>query len=167
MSRAMSARAKLLADLDREIRQASGLGVVFSQAVAQRIGITGSDLECLDFIVLRRVASAGELAEATGLTTGAVTGMIDRLEKAGFVRRERDAKDRRKVLVQVLPAAERRLWPIYASMKKSMETLLSSYTDAEIELLHGFTAKSARIMAEEIAKQRAKPTRSRPKSRAG
>ena len=158
MSRVSAARAKLLADLDREFRQASGLGVVFSQAVADRLGITGSDLECLDFIGLRGgVASAGELAEATGLTTGAVTGMIDRLETAGFAKRERDAEDRRKVLVRLLPAAEKRIAPIYVSLQQSMQALLSNYSDEQLALLHDFAAKSGRIMAEEIAKQRTKP----------
>jgi DNA-binding MarR family transcriptional regulator len=158
MSRLTAARSKLLADLDREFRQASGLGVVFSQAVADRLGITGSDLECLDFIGLRGgVASAGELAEATGLTTGAVTGMIDRLEKAGFAKRDRDANDRRKVLVRLLPAAEKRIAPIYTSLQQSMQELLSHCSDEQLLFLHEFMAKSGRIMAEEIAKQRAKP----------
>lgn len=158
MSRPSAARVKLLTDLDREFRQASGLGVVFSQAVAARLGITGSDLECLDFIGLRGgVASAGELAEATGLTTGAVTGMIDRLERAGFAERDRDPADRRKVLVRLLSAAEKRIAPIYTSLQHSMQELLSQYSDEELTLLHDFASKSGRIMAEEIAKQRAKP----------
>ena len=162
MSRATAARAKLLTELDREIRQASGLGVVFSQAVADRLGITSSDLECLDFIGLRGVASAGELSEATGLTTGAVTGMIDRLERAGFAKRERDAGDRRKVLVRlVFPAVERRIAPVYASMAQSMAALLANYSDEDLALLHDFTAKSGRIMAEEIGKLRAKPSTAR------
>jgi DNA-binding MarR family transcriptional regulator len=59
---------------------ASGQGVMYSQAVAQRLGINSTDLECLDHIVLRGPLIAGALAEATGLTTGAITGVIDRLE---------------------------------------------------------------------------------------
>lgn len=158
MSRPSTARAELLTELDREFRQASGLGVVFSQAVADRLGITGSDLECLDFIGLRGgVATAGELSEATGLTTGAVTGMIDRLEKAGFAKRDRDPHDRRKVLVRLLPAAEKRIAPIYTSLQRSMQELLSRYSDEQLAFLHDFMAKSGRIMAEEIARQRAKP----------
>jgi len=158
MSRTTSARARLLADLDREFRYGSGLGVVFSQAVASRVGITGSDLECLDFIGLcGGVASAGDLAEATGLTTGAVTGMIDRLEEAGFAKRERDADDRRKVLVRSLPAAERRIAPNYTSLQQAMQELLSHYSDEQLSLLLDFAGKSARIMAQEIAKLRAKP----------
>jgi DNA-binding MarR family transcriptional regulator len=158
MSRPSAARLKLLTDLDREFRQASGLGVVFSQAVADRLGITGSDLECLDFIVLRGgVASAGELAEATGLTTGAVTGMIDRLEKAGVAKRDRDPNDRRKVLVRLMPAAEKRISPIYIPLQQAMQDLLSQYSDEQLTFLHEFMSKSGRIMADEIARQRTKP----------
>jgi DNA-binding MarR family transcriptional regulator len=158
MSRPSAARSKLLTELDREMRQAGGLGVVFSQTVADSLGITGSDLECLDFINLRGgIASAGELSEATGLTTGAVTGMIDRLEKAGFAKRDRDPNDRRKVLVRLLPAAERRIMPIYASLQRSMQELLSNYSDEQIALLHDFVSKSGRIWTEEIGKLRAKP----------
>src|SRR5215467_2130572 len=151
-------RVTLLIELDRQMRQSSGLGVVFSQTVAERLGMASSDLECLDFIALRDVATAGELAEATGLTTGAVTGVIDRLEKAGFARRERDVEDRRKVLVRVLPAVERKIVPMYASLAQAMKNILSDYSDAEIALLHGFVSRAGRVMAEEIAKLRAKPS---------
>ena len=158
MSSVSAARAKILADLDREFRVSSGLGVVFSQAVATRLGITGSDLECLDFIGLcGGVASAGQLAEATGLTTGAVTGMIDRLEKAGFAKRDRDPDDRRKVLVRLLPAAEKRIKPIYASMQQSMQELLAPYTEEQLSFLLEFMAKASRIMVEEVGRLRSKP----------
>ena len=150
-------RITLLAALDREMRQSSGLGVVFSQTVAEHLGIASSDLECLDFIALRGVATAGELAEATGLTTGAVTGVIDRLEKAGFARRERDGEDRRKVLVRALPAVERKIAPMYASLAQAMQKVLSDYSDQEIAVLHGFVSKATAVMAEEIAKLRAQP----------
>uniref|UniRef100_UPI0013D5678B MarR family transcriptional regulator n=1 Tax=Klebsiella pneumoniae TaxID=573 RepID=UPI0013D5678B len=75
------------------------MGVIFSQTVASRVGISSSDLECMDFLNLESRVTAGRLAEVTGLTTGAITGVIDRLEKAGLVRRERDDSDRRKVFI--------------------------------------------------------------------
>src|SRR5262245_41184065 len=160
MSRAKSSRADLLADLQREIREASGLGTVFSQTVAERFRLTSSDLECLDLIGFRGgVVTAGDLAQATGLTTGAVTGIIDRLEKAGFAKRERDAQDRRKVLVRLLPAAERRIAPLYASMSQAMDDLMSGYTDAQLALLKDFISKSRQIMVDVIRELRAKPSR--------
>jgi DNA-binding MarR family transcriptional regulator len=165
MSRTKSSRAELLADLQREIREASGLGTVFSQTIAERFGLTSSDLECLDLIGFRGgVVTAGELAQATGLTTGAVTGIIDRLEKAGFAKRERDAQDRRKVLVRLLPAAERRIAPLYASMAQAMDELMSRYTDAELSLLQDFISKSHQIMVDAIGKLRTKPAGTRRKA---
>src|SRR5262245_44783988 len=165
MSSAKSSRLELLDDLQREMRQASGLGTVFSQTVAERFGLTSSDLECLDLIGLRGgIVTAGDLAQATGLTTGAVTGIIDRLEKAGFAKRERDAQDRRKVLVRLLPAADRRIAPFYSSMAQAMQELMSSYTDAELALLQDFVSRSRQIMTDAISTLRAKPSGAQRKS---
>src|SRR3569832_2178810 len=87
------------------MRRSSAQGVIFGQTVADVAGISGSDLECMDFLNLEGRVTAGRLAEVTGLTTGAITGVVDRLEKAGLVRRARDDADRRKVLIAVVPEA--------------------------------------------------------------
>jgi DNA-binding MarR family transcriptional regulator len=128
--------------------------VLFSQAVAERVGINSSDLECLDIIVLRGTVTAGELAAATGLTTGAITGLIDRLEKAGFARRERDTEDRRRVLVRALPEVERRIAPLYASLQRAMMALWSRYSAQELALIVDFLASSYPICCEETARLR-------------
>src|SRR5215813_7664872 len=111
-STARMGRHDLVAALNRAMRDASGQGVLYSQAVAERLGINSTDLECLDSVVLRGPLTAGELADATGLTTGAITGVIDRLERAGFARRERDKDDRRRVLVRAQQAAIKRIAPL-------------------------------------------------------
>src|SRR6476659_9033510 len=97
------ARAALMVELEHAARRSSAQGLMFSQAVAHSVGISSSDLECLDFLNLEGRVTAGRLAEVTGLTTGAITVVVDRLEKAGFVRRERDEADRRKVFIATLP----------------------------------------------------------------
>src|SRR5204863_6012401 len=97
------ARAALLRELEEALRRSSSQGVIFGQTVANVAGISGSDLECLDFLNLEGRVTAGRLAEVTGLTTGAITGVVDRLEKAGLVRRERDEADRRKVFIATVP----------------------------------------------------------------
>src|ERR1700733_11041636 len=102
MSSRRGSRKELITKLAAAMRDVSGLSVLHSQAVAGRLGINSTDLECLD-LVERGPVAAGALAGATGLTTGAITGVIDRLERAGFVRREADSADRRKVLVRALP----------------------------------------------------------------
>ncbi|MGH6981507.1 MAG: MarR family winged helix-turn-helix transcriptional regulator, partial [Stellaceae bacterium] len=89
--------------MERATKALSAHNLALSQAIAERLGINVSDLECL---TMARAAgdngvTAGDLAAATALTSGAITGVIDRLERAGFVRRVRDPHDRRKVLVEV------------------------------------------------------------------
>src|ERR1700756_6065953 len=89
LSRA-KARATLLGELEEAMRRSSAQGVLYGQTVANVAGIANSDLECMDILYLEGRVTAGRLAEVTGLTTGAITGVVDRLEKAGLVRRERD-----------------------------------------------------------------------------
>ena len=98
-------RAALVQELENAMRKSSAQGTIFSQTVADRAGISNSDMECVDFLNVEGRMTAGRLAELTGLTTGAITGVVDRMEKAGLVRRERDASDRRKVFIA--PTAER------------------------------------------------------------
>ena len=83
------------------LRRSSAAGVLHGQAVARRVGVNSTDLECLDLILMSGPSTAGEIARHTGLTSGAVTGLIDRLERLGLVERTADPADRRKVLVRV------------------------------------------------------------------
>src|SRR5258708_3279424 len=142
MSRRQMNRDELVAALNRALRDASGQGVLYSQAVAERLGIGSTDLECLDIIVMRGPLSAGELASASGLTTGAITGVIDRLDRAGFVRREHDEADRRKVLVRALPAVERRVMPLFRPMEQAALSALSDYDERDLGLLLEFLRRA-------------------------
>src|SRR5436309_4774766 len=125
-------------ELEHAMRRASGLGAIFSQAVADSAGVSSSDLECLDFLNLEGRVTAGRLAEVTGLTTGAITGVVDRLEKAGFVRRERDAVDRRKVFIATVPENVARIGRFYVPMQQAMQKVCSTFSDAELALLLRF-----------------------------
>jgi DNA-binding MarR family transcriptional regulator len=142
----------MLAAIDREIRQSSALGTVFSEAIADRLGISSSDLECLDLVATGKAGTAGELAAATGLSTGAVTGIVDRLEKAGLARRERDELDRRRVHIRLSADVRRRVEPHYRSLAKGMADLLARYSDDEIALLLDFFTRSHAVMDSEIAR---------------
>src|ERR1700712_992600 len=126
MRRALSrpkARAALLTELEHAVRKSSALGVIFGQTVASRVGISSSDLECLDFLNIEGRVTAGRLAELTGLTTGAITGVVDRLEKAGLVRRERDDEDRRKVFIVIVPENVAKIGRFYVPMQQAMQKL--------------------------------------------
>src|SRR6185295_6821014 len=108
MSSDESQHAALLALLGRKLAGEHAVKtVLFQQAIADRLGLNTTDLMCLSFLSDTEPLTAGQLAEATGLTTGSVTVMIDRLEKAGYAQREKDPTDRRRVLVRPLNRAHR------------------------------------------------------------
>jgi DNA-binding MarR family transcriptional regulator len=128
--------------LEEAMRKASAQGVLFSALVARRLGINATDLECLDVILLRGRATAGELAQVTGLTSGAVTGIIDRLEKAGFARRERDETDRRKIHVRALPSVEKKIMPLFVPMQGAMMEAIAGYGEKDLAFLLEFFRRS-------------------------
>ena len=102
----MQAKSKdeLVGDLIARYRAATNRDVAFDKLAAARLGVSVTDLHCLNIVESRHGLTAGELAVESGLTTGAVTAVIDRLERAGFARRVRDERDRRKVKVEVTDA---------------------------------------------------------------
>ena len=151
--------AELVEALNRAARESSALGTLFAETVARHLGISHSDLECIDIISLRGRVTAGELAKQSGLTTGAITGVIDRLEKAGLARRERDPDDRRKVYVSILPKALARGRVFYDSFGKAADALAASYSDAEIALLIDYFTRARDLIRTEIEKLNAKPAR--------
>jgi DNA-binding MarR family transcriptional regulator len=142
-----------MAALEAALREVSGLGVLFSDAAAERLGLNPTDLECLGYLGGGPI-SAGALAAATGLTTGAITGVIDRLERAGFARRQPDPNDRRKVLVRETPEAQARTAPLFAPMAAAAAAVLAAYSDADLALLLGFLEKSRDASLEVLAKLR-------------
>jgi DNA-binding MarR family transcriptional regulator len=168
LSRA-KARAALMQELENALRRGSAQGAIFGQTVANTIGISGSDLECLDFLNLEGRVTAGRLAEVTGLTTGAITGVVDRLEKAGMVRRERDPDDRRKVFIATIPENVAGVGRFYEHMQRGMVKLWETYSDAELRLLVGFATRGYETMlaaTEELKSMVDAPTR-RPQEKAG
>src|SRR6266481_3134326 len=154
--------------LEFALRKSSAQGTIFAQAVADRAGVSSSDMDCMDFLNVEGRMTAGRLAELTGLTTGAITGVVDRMEKAGLVRRERDVEDRRKVFI--VPAAERvvEIGRFYEPLQRAMRKLWDTYTDAELKLLLRFGNDSYRTMlsaTEELRAMMAAP-KAKPKGAA-
>jgi len=149
-------RNRLLVALDREMRRISAQAVMFSQAVAIRLGINPTDLECLGIIGETGALTAGQLAELTGLTTGAITGVIDRLEKAGYVRRAQDPSDRRRVIVEPVPdVAEERISPLFESIGQATAQFVSRYSDDELTFMIDFATRMNQVTLAETAKLRA------------
>jgi DNA-binding MarR family transcriptional regulator len=137
LSRA-KARAALMQELEHAVRKSSAIGVIFGQTVANAVGISSSDLECLDVLNIEGRVTAGRLAELTGLTTGAITGLVDRMEKAGLVRRERDEEDRRKVYIAIVPQALGRIGSFYEPLQKAVTKNWEGYSDAELKVVLRF-----------------------------
>jgi DNA-binding MarR family transcriptional regulator len=148
-------RGALEAALDRAMRETSAQSVLFSQAVADRVGMNPTDLESLDMLARHGPMTAGRLAELTGLTTGAITGLVDRLERRGYARREPHPTDRRSVMVQPLfESAQRDLGPAYVMMGQAMNELMSRYSDQDLATILDFMTRAGTITAEQVARLR-------------
>jgi len=153
-------RAELLRRLSDLGRKISTQTVFLHQAIAETVGLNATDTKCIGLIDSHPDGSvtAGRLSDLTGLTTGAITHILDRLEKRGFVERIRDENDRRKVFVRVRPENLRPLAPKYDSLGKAFTDLAQQYSDAEIELISEYMEKMSvvaeRLMEEMIAARR-------------
>ena len=148
-------RSKLLTALGGEFRQFATVTVLFHQAIADRLGMHVTDHKCAGILLRTGPITAGELAEQTGLTTGAVTGVIDRLEKAGFVRRAKDPGDRRRVVVEPVPERiERQIGPLFESIGRTMADVCAQYSNQELALIRDFIARFHQGAWDEIRKLR-------------
>jgi len=134
--------AELIERVARQVRRAGAQNVVTSQVVAERFGLHTTDLECLDLIVMRGRTSAGELAAATGLTSGAMTALLDRLEKAGYITRTPDPDDRRRLHIRVRADAIEPIMAVYEPMQARMFELWSSFSARELAVIEDFLSRS-------------------------
>jgi DNA-binding MarR family transcriptional regulator len=153
-------RADLLGELARELRQFNGLGASFFRTAAGRIGMTVTDMQVMDLLESSGPTTAGQLADLTGLTTGAITGMLNRLEEAGLVRRERDPNDGRRVIVRLAPGKDEmhEIGPIFASLGKTWDDIASHYDDEQIAFLLEFLKRSNALSRKEIVRLREAPS---------
>jgi DNA-binding MarR family transcriptional regulator len=116
-------RAELVAAFDREARRMGSISTLHNHAVADFAGLHATDQECIDLLDWTGPITAGEIGTHLGLSSGAVTGLVDRLEATGWVRRERDPADRRRVIVQLAPAPEPGgdLWTLYQPLAEAID----------------------------------------------
>ena len=130
--------------------------VLFHQAVADVLGLHVTDHKCLDIIHRLGPVPAGKLAELTGLTTGAVTGIIDRLEKAGYVRRTSDPDDRRKTIVEPTEhrILQRKIGTVFQPFHEGTRKLLTPHSDTELAFLLDLTTEFVRLTREQTKKLR-------------
>ena len=134
----MAWRSDLELEIQHRMIQMIAQVVLFNHAANASLGLGASDSQFLTLLRTRGPMTPGQLAVATGLTSGTVTGVIDRLEKASLVRRDRDGEDRRKVLVVPMADAVDRLAPIYAGQGAMLQRVLGRRTSAELEVIKSF-----------------------------
>jgi DNA-binding MarR family transcriptional regulator len=149
-----SKRRELLEKLRDLGRQMSTQTVFLHQALAQGVGLNATDAKCIDLILRAPEGriTAGRLSEMSGLTTGAVTHILDRLEKRGFVVRARDTDDRRKVFVRVRLESLETLVPQYEAIGKAFLQLADEYRDDELQLICDYMERAAVVSERELAK---------------
>ena len=157
---AEEARARALSELARELRQFNGLGASYFRAVAARAGMNATDAQALDILAATGPATAGRIAELMGVTTGAVTQMLDRLEQAGRIRRERDPEDGRRVIVRLAPDADAAsdLSPILDAIGQRWSEAAAPYDAAQIARLSEFIRRASAVSRTEIARLREGPS---------
>ncbi len=130
------------------VRKVRAQSVITSRTVADRFGLHTTDLEVLDLIFPHQQATAGELASATGLSSGSVTALIDRLAEAGYVERCADPSDRRRVIVRILPEAIEPIKATCTSMQQQMFDLWSTYSARDLETITDFITRSSALAVE-------------------
>jgi DNA-binding MarR family transcriptional regulator len=123
--------------------------VLFYEAVANHLGLSAADHKALGLIMRAGALTAGDLAQVTGLSPGAVTGLIDRLEQAGFVRRQRDPADRRRVVVTVVHDQRPDLSEILAELAAAMNAVIAKYDERQVLAIHDYVVNTIAVLQEQ------------------
>ena len=160
-------RERLIDEVIAALRADGSARDALDQAVADRLEINLTDLRCLDVLEQRGTCTPGAIATALGLSSGAVTTLLDRLEKAGYVQRARDAADRRRVLVELTAHARRLAGELYGPLGREGRALLAGLKPRDLVFLRNFMRRSQelqqrherRIRASSPAAPRASPDR--------
>lgn len=152
--------------VDVLVREMAAQTMATSQIVAGHFGLHTTDLRVLDIIFMRGQLLAGELAAATGLSTGSMTALVDRLVKAGYVERCDDAKDRRKVWVRSRNDAIEPIKEMFMPSQRRMYELWHTFTASELDTISAFLQRTTKLAAEcaEEIRQQAKSTGKRRQS---
>lgn len=133
-------------------RQLSTAVVAFHEAVGAHLGVSAVDQRALAFIARQGPISAGAVARETRLTPGAVTGMVDRLERAGLVRREPDPADRRRVLITAVPGGTGQAADAFAELGAAMNAVLGRYDETELRVIEDYVLRTVEVLRQQTRK---------------
>ena len=127
-----------------------GAATDFDERVAKRLKLSRTDVRCLDLIGRLGPLTAGRLAEESGLTTGAVTFILDRLEEAGMVRRRRGTDDRRRVWVEIVPEAQERLAGLQQPVADEMRRVAQRFEAEQLEVVRDFMREAKEVFQRQV-----------------
>jgi DNA-binding MarR family transcriptional regulator len=142
-------------DVQAALRGVHNAVDTLSQTIADQLGLNRTDFRCVQMLGQFGPMTAGQLAELSGLTTGAVTSVIDRLERDGYARRVRDDADRRRVFVELTPAAGQRMGAIYRELVIDSAATMADYTDDELILLRDFMHRGRQVTLNHVERVKA------------
>lgn len=145
-------RQELMNALKVAGREHSDATVIFHDSIAQRLGLHGTDGKTMSLLDREGPMSASEIARRTGLAAASVTNLIDRLEQKGFVRRTRDPKDRRAVVVEPTPEGVAKFVPFFASTRSGVARMWARYDETELAVILDFLRRNAERLRKETAK---------------
>jgi DNA-binding MarR family transcriptional regulator len=137
-------RRRLSNEIKESLRELSTQLALLNHQVVSRLGLNDGDLQCLDLISRRGPLGPSALARRAGLHPATVTGILDRLERGGWIARERDPADRRAVTVRALRDRGAELFRLYSAMNTSMDDIVAQYTDSELQFLASFIRSTTR-----------------------
>jgi DNA-binding MarR family transcriptional regulator len=136
-------RRRLLVTIKAALREANTHLTFLNQQIGGQVELKGNDIECLDQISRHGPISPGELGRRTGLHPATLTGILDRLERGGWIARERSPGDRRSTQLRALPIRGRELFGLYAPMNAVMVSFFDGYTDEQLETIADFLRRTA------------------------
>lgn len=159
-------RTALIASAADVLRELMARAVLFQDTVARAVGLNATDMQCANLLLLHGPMTPGELASLTGISAGgAITGVVDRLERAGLARRSRESTDRRRVVVTAeADEVWRRVGPSYGRVARRWQAFLDTLSDEQLEFADTLLRRASELNAEEIGRLRGTPvsTTARP-----
>lgn len=146
-------RTAYIQAINEQVRENGNTNVLLVHAIAQHLGLSAAEFECCSLIRDHGPFTAGELARRCRISTGGMTGMIDRLERRGLVRRETDPQDRRRVLVSVVrnDDAVYKIRALYDPTQRAFDDILQSYDDDQLAFIHTFMSRINAMFSESIS----------------
>ena len=135
-----SRRSELEQALNTAVQRNGNRTVLFTHGITQNLGLSVTEFECYSLLLDEGPMTAGQLGQVSGLSSGGVTGLVNRLLRTGFVTRERDPKDGRRVIITAIASqqTQAQLMRLYAPMAAAFDEVMADYTDSQLELLIGF-----------------------------